>query len=48
MSPEVQAAKKRKLILRTRQKSPASHNEVSISEDEEAETVGEALHRKRG
>jgi hypothetical protein len=59
-SPEVQAAKKRKLILRDRQKSPAltshkletthaaSHNEIPISDDEEAETVGEALHRKRG
>ena len=59
-SPEVQAVKKRKLILRDRQKSPiptsqewettqaTSHNEISISDDEEIETVGEALHRKRG
>jgi hypothetical protein len=51
-SPEVQAVKKRKLILRDRQKSPiptsqelettqaASHNEIPISEDEEIETVG--------
>jgi tellurite resistance protein len=58
-SPEVQAAKKRKLILRNRQKSPVpasqeleasqptSHNEISISDDEEAETVGAALMRKR-
>jgi hypothetical protein len=59
-SPEVQATKKRKLILRDRQKSPAqtsyglqtthaaSHSEIHISDDEEAETVGEALLRKRG
>jgi hypothetical protein len=26
----------------------ASHNEISISNDEEIEMVGEALHRKRG
>jgi hypothetical protein len=56
---EVQATKKRKLILRNRQKSPVpasqeleasqptSHNEISISDDEEAETVGAALMRKR-
>jgi hypothetical protein len=60
MSPEVQAAKKRKLILRNRQKShvpavqeseaiqSAPHNEISVSDDEEAETVGAALIRKRG
>jgi tellurite resistance protein len=59
-SPEVQAAKKRKLILRNRQKSPAvaapeleavqpaSQNEISISDDEEAETIGLALRRQRG
>ena len=59
-SPGVQAAKKRKLILRDRQRSPipasheldttqaASHHEISVSDDEEAETVGEAFHRKRG
>jgi hypothetical protein len=59
-SPEVQAVKKRKLILRDCQRSPipasheldatqhASHHEISVSDDEEAETVGEAFHRKRG
>jgi hypothetical protein len=59
-SPEVQVAKKRKLILRNCQKSPipafqeleiaqpASHNEISILNDEEVETVGAALMRKRG
>jgi hypothetical protein len=58
--PNVQAAKKRKLILRDHQRSwapasqelgaiqAASPNEISISDDEEAETVGEAFHRKRG
>jgi hypothetical protein len=59
-SPGVQTAKKRKLILRDGQRSlaPASHGmettyaiphgEIHISDDEEAETIGEALHRKRG
>jgi hypothetical protein len=58
-SPNVQVAKKRKLILRNRQRSSApasqeletieaaSPNEISVS-DEEAKTVGEAFHRKRG
>jgi hypothetical protein len=59
VSPTVQAAKKRILILWDRQKSSAasqelgtiqaaSPNEISVSDDEEAETVGEAFHRKRG
>jgi hypothetical protein len=59
-SPKVQVAKKRKVVLRNRQKSPvvalleleavqsAPQNEISISDDEEAETVGLALRRKRG
>jgi hypothetical protein len=59
-SPEVQAAKKRKLILRGGKKPPTTappvleanepvpHSEISISDDEETETVEEALHRKRG
>jgi hypothetical protein len=59
-SPEVQAAKKRKLILRGGKKpSTAPHpfleaaqlapeNEISISDDEETETVGLALNRQRG
>jgi hypothetical protein len=59
-SPEVQGAKKRKLILRGGKKPPTAaplvleanepipHSEISISDDEETETVEEALHRKRG
>jgi hypothetical protein len=59
-SPEVQAAKKRKLILRGRPKSPVTaspeleaiqpppQNEISISDDEEAETIGIAFRRRRG
>ena len=59
-SLEVQAAKKRKLILRIRQKSPvpaskeletiqpAPQNEISISDDEKAKTIGSALRRKKG
>jgi hypothetical protein len=58
--PEVQAAKKKKLILYNHQKPPvpavqeleaiqsAPHNEIYISDDEEAEIVGAALLRKRG
>jgi hypothetical protein len=58
-SLEVQAAKKRKLILRGGKKPPTAappvleanesvpHSEISISDDEEAETVGEALPKKR-
>jgi hypothetical protein len=59
-SPEVQAAKMRKIILRNRQKSPvaasqeletvqpAPQNEISILDDEQAETFGLFLRRKRG
>jgi anti-sigma-K factor RskA len=57
---EAQAAKKRKLVLWARQASPAPtsqgletihpgpQNEISISNDDEEETVGLALKRKRG
>jgi hypothetical protein len=59
-SPEAQAAKKRKLILRGGKKpsaapppvleaaQPALENEISISDDEETETVGLALKHQRG
>jgi hypothetical protein len=57
--PEAQAAKKRKLVLRNLQNSsvpdskeletiqPAPQNDISISDDEEAETIGLALTRKK-
>jgi hypothetical protein len=59
-SPEVQAAKKRKLILQGGKKpsatpppvleeaQPAPENEISILDDEEMDTVGLALNRQRG
>jgi hypothetical protein len=58
--PEAQATKKRKLILQGGKKHsaapppvlevahPAPENEISISDDEETETVGLVLNRQRG